>query len=107
MLETARRFRPHLIFMDRNLAGIDGGQLAAQLRRDPELDSVPIVFITGSITQDEAALHGLLGGMPTLAKPFTSEALARLAGVVLYHRRRPWRAGKVFGKSPAREVVRV
>ena len=87
-LETARKFRPDLIFMDRHLAGIDGGEIAAELRRDPELGSVPIVFVTGSVTQDEAALHGLLGGVPTLAKPFGSEALSRLADAVLNRRRR-------------------
>lgn len=88
VLETARRFRPNLIFMDRDLADADGGELAMEIRADPELRSVPIVFVTGSVTQDEATLHGLLGGTPTLAKPFESTALPRLAGAILDRRRR-------------------
>ena len=87
VMDTARRFRPDLIFMDRCLAGSDGGELAAELREDPELGSVPVVFVTGSVTKDEAALHGLLGGTPTLAKPFGSEALARLAETILERQR--------------------
>ncbi len=88
VLQTARRFRPDLIFMDRNLIDADGGEIAARLRNDDEFKAVPVVFVTGSLTQDEAALHGLLGGMPTLAKPFSSQVLVRLADAVLdYHRR--------------------
>ena len=90
VIQTAQEFRPHIIFMDRDIHGTDGGELAAELRLDAELSSVPIVFVTGSVSRREAALHGLFGGMPTLAKPFTSEALVRLAGVVLDRHRRPW-----------------
>ena len=96
VMQTARKFRPHLIFMDRHIAGSDGGEIAAELRQDPELSGVPIVFVTGSVTQDEAALHGLLGGMPTLAKPFGSEVLTKLAGVVLDRHRRPWKGSMEF-----------
>lgn len=105
VLQTARRFCPHLIFIDRHLGGTDGGLIAAELRRDHELGSVPIVFITGSVTQEEAALHGLFGGMPTLAKPFSSEILTRLAGVVLDRHRRPWLS--MHAKKPSQKVPRV
>jgi len=87
VMQTARRFRPHLIFMDRHLAGSDGGELAAELRADRELGSVPIVFVTGSVTKDEAASHSLFDGVPTLAKPFGSETLTRLAGTILDRQR--------------------
>ena len=92
VMQTVRTFRPHLIFMDRHLAGSDGGELAAELRADPELGSIPIVFVTGSVTKDEAALHGLDGGVPTLAKPFGSEAIASLASTILAARRATLRA---------------
>jgi CheY-like chemotaxis protein len=89
VLPTARKFRPHLIFMDRHLSDADGGEVAAELRADAELGSVPIIFVTGSVTQDEAALQSLFGGTPTLAKPFGSEALPRLAKSILDRHRRP------------------
>jgi CheY-like chemotaxis protein len=82
-LQTTRKFRPHLIFMDRDLTDTDGGAIAAELRADPELGSMPIVFVTGSVSREEAALHGLLGGVPTLAKPFESASLVRVADSIL------------------------
>lgn len=87
VVETARTFRPDLIFMDRHLRDGDGGEIAAELRADPDLGNVPVVFITGSVTQDEAASHYYLGGMPTLAKPFESSALTRVADALLSQ---PW-----------------
>jgi len=91
-LQTARKFQPHLIFLDRQIAGSDGGQLAAELRADPELGSVPIVFVTGSVTKEEAASDSLFGGVPTLAKPFGSETLTRLASTILAAQHRTLRA---------------
>jgi CheY-like chemotaxis protein len=88
VLETARTFRPDLIFLDRDLAGTDGGAIAGALRADEQLRSIPIVFVTGSVTSQEAALHGVFGGTPTLAKPFGCEVLTRLADSILrFHRR--------------------
>jgi CheY-like chemotaxis protein len=82
-VQTAKAFRPDIIFLDRDLAGTDGGQVANDLRADEELRHVPIVFVTGSVTAQEAALHGIFGGTPTLAKPFGSDVLTRLADSIL------------------------
>lgn len=78
-LQTARAFRPDLIFLDCQLNDTDGSKVAAALQADTELEGVPIVFVTGAITQDEADLQCV----PTLAKPFCSAALSRLATAVL------------------------
>lgn len=86
-VQTAKAFRPDIIFLDRDLAGTDGGKIASDLRADEELRGVPIVFVTGSVTAQEAALHGVFGGTPTLAKPFGSDVLTRLADSIL--RRQP------------------
>ena len=83
VMQTARKFRPDLIFLDRDLTDTDGGALAAELRADPELGSVPIVFVTGSVTREEAAFHSVMGGVPTLAKPFESGTLVRVADSIL------------------------
>jgi CheY-like chemotaxis protein len=88
VLETVRKFRPDLIFLDRDLSGTDGGEIAGALRADEELRDIPIVFITGSVTSHEAQLHGVFGGTPTLAKPFGCEVLTRLADTILRRQRR-------------------
>lgn len=75
-LETARKFNPDLILLDVVMPDFDGGDLAAQLRADPVLKRVPIVFLTAIVTEKETEKRRLFGGYPFIAKPVTPEALA-------------------------------
>jgi CheY-like chemotaxis protein len=69
-LGVAERFRPHLILLDVMMPGLDGGHLASALEAHPRLKHVPIVFLTAAVTREEVrARHGLVGGLPFLAKP--------------------------------------
>jgi two-component system OmpR family response regulator len=86
-LETARQFKPDLILLDVIMPGLDGGDLATQLKSDPTLKRVPIVFLTAIVSPKEAG-HGsrMLGGYPFLSKPIRAEDLIhcleeQLAGV--------------------------
>src|SRR5436305_462705 len=45
-LETARQFKPDMIFLDLIMPTLDGGTIAAQMREDPVLKRIPIVFLT-------------------------------------------------------------
>lgn len=74
-LETALRFRPNLILLDVIMPAVDGGEVAAQVRGEPTLAKVPIVFLTAVVTREEAAAGGLIGGFPFLAKPTTANKL--------------------------------
>lgn len=75
-LETAREFKPDLILLDVIMPQMDGGDVAVQLRDDPVLKQVPVVFLTASISPKEIG-HGsqLLGGYPILTKPLNAEDL--------------------------------
>jgi CheY-like chemotaxis protein len=75
-LERARTFKPDLILLDVMMPNLDGGDVAAQLRADPELKEVPIVFLTALVTQKESARRPVMGGYPFIAKPVTPEKLA-------------------------------
>ncbi len=68
-LETARSFKPDLILLDVVMPGLDGGDVAAQLRTDPQLQKVPIVFLTSIVTEKESTEQPLLGGYPFISKP--------------------------------------
>ena len=68
---AARAFRPDLILLDRGLDGMDGEDVAAKLHADPLLCSVPIAFITGGMTREEAATETV----PTLPKPVSPSEL--------------------------------
>ncbi|MBA2623153.1 MAG: response regulator [Chthoniobacterales bacterium] len=76
-LATARAFRPDLILLDVMMPNLDGGDIAAQLRADSTLQNIPIVFLTGIVTRQEAETGPLLGGFPFISKPVDREKLVQ------------------------------
>lgn len=76
-LAVAREFLPQIIFLDIVMPDIDGGDVAAQLRADPSLKRVPIVFLTAIVGEDEAKNSNDIGGYPFLAKPVSLQRLLR------------------------------
>ena len=50
---VAREFLPDLILLDISMSDPDGSALAAQLRNDPDLKQVPILFLTGLVSREE------------------------------------------------------
>ncbi len=81
-LELIRRELPDIVFTDVSMPGLDGYQLAGQLRADPRTAHIPIVFMTASIQRgqrDEAVRHG---ATDVLLKPFSMADLrARLTAL--------------------------
>ena len=75
-LETARSFQPDLILLDVVMPDMDGGDIAAQIKADPALKDVPIVFLTAIVTEKETKKRQLFGGYPFISKPITPEKLA-------------------------------
>lgn len=63
----AREFKPDIIFLDVVMPRVDGGEVARQIRTDPLLETVPIVFLTALVSQNES--NHDFGGFPFLAKP--------------------------------------
>jgi DNA-binding response OmpR family regulator len=69
-LMSAGRSRPDLVILDTSMPRLDGLQVCASLRRDPDLASVPIMFLTGSDSVDDR-IRGLEAGADDyLTKPF-------------------------------------
>src|SRR5213596_122307 len=66
---SARNFRSDLILLDVVMPETDGGEVAAQIEADPELQRTPIIFLTALVTKPEtkAGLH--IQGHLSLAKP--------------------------------------
>ena len=76
-LEAARQFKPDIVFLDVVMPEIDGGDVATQLRADPELAALPIVFLTAIVSPKEAGNETDIGGFPFLAKPVSVEAIVK------------------------------
>jgi CheY-like chemotaxis protein len=75
-LQTARAFKPDLIFLDVMMPDMDGGQVASQMDVDPDLKNVPIIFLTAIVTKKETGEKGVIkAGRKFIAKPLNLEAL--------------------------------
>ena len=81
-LQAAQQFRPDLILLDVEMPGMDGTTVWRQLRADPELQQVPIIFLTGLLTEAEASVRRFEGNTRVLAKPLT---LTKLASAIAGH----------------------
>jgi CheY-like chemotaxis protein len=73
-LEFARARKPHLIITDYQMPGMDGLALLQELRRDPILQRVPAVMVTGQVTPALARKTREFS-VPLLAKPVDRGAL--------------------------------
>jgi len=70
--KAAREFHPHLVLLDVIMPEIDGGEVAAQIRADPQLKDTPIVFLTAVVSRETVHAKGeMIGGNTFLAKPVT------------------------------------
>ena len=72
---AAREFRPDIIFLDIVMPKIDGGGVAQQIRSDPALAEVPIIFLTAIVSEKEGGQT--IGGFPFIAKPVSLDAITR------------------------------
>ena len=72
---SARIFRPDLILLDLVMPIRDGGEIAAQIQADPELQNTPIIFLTALVTPAEVKAGVHIDGHPFLAKPINIQEL--------------------------------
>lgn len=69
-LHSARHFQPDLILLDVMMPELDGREVARQLRDDPALQDVPIVFVTSLAANGVIGSVGYFGEYSFVAKPF-------------------------------------
>jgi len=91
--QSARNFQPDLILVDVVMPIRDGGDIAAQVRADSELQKTPIIFLTALVTPAEAKAGIQIDGHSFLAKPIDIQEL-----INTIERHLPAHA-KVFGRN--------
>lgn len=75
-LAAAQAFKPDLIFLDIIMPRLPGGDVAAQIKADPNLRDTPIVFLTAAVRKHQVDENdGIICDFPCLAKPVTVEAV--------------------------------
>ena len=75
--QSARNFRPDVILLDVVMPETDGGEVAAQIQADPDLQRTPIIFLTALVTKAEAKAGLRIQGHPFLAKPISIPELIK------------------------------
>jgi CheY-like chemotaxis protein len=75
VLETARSFRPDLILLDSVMPLVDGVEATRQLRRDADLNAVPVIAVSATASAEHRAACLRAGVNVFLAKPVDLEAL--------------------------------
>ena len=74
-LQLARRHKPDLFILDIMMPGADGYQVCRQIRGDPLLSDLPVLFLTARL-KDEDKIEGFRAGADDyLTKPFNMEEL--------------------------------
>lgn len=74
-LAVASRLRPDLVVLDMTLPGMDGVEVARQLKATPVLSTIPVVALS-ALTQEAVRLRALAAGCTRyLTKPCPPAAL--------------------------------
>jgi DNA-binding response OmpR family regulator len=75
-LKTARRAVPDLVILDVIMPGMDGYTVCREMRNDPLLVNVPVLFLTAKIKDEDRITGFQVGGDDYLCKPFNIEELS-------------------------------
>lgn len=87
-VDAARAFKPELILLDIVMPGKDGGEIMAELQRDPELGRVPVAFLTATLSIAAVAKRdNQIRGCPCIAKPIGPQELMRAIETILKNHR--------------------
>jgi two-component system, chemotaxis family, response regulator Rcp1 len=70
--------RPHLILLDLNLPRMDGREVLAHIKADPDLRSIPTVILTTSESESDIANSYQLQANCYLSKPVQLDAFESL-----------------------------
>ncbi|MBT4497290.1 MAG: response regulator, partial [Gemmatimonadetes bacterium] len=78
-LKIASRTRPDLILLDVVMPGMDGYDVCRQLKTDPDLRPIPVLFISARDRLEDVVSGFRAGGVDYVTKPFRDEeVLARV-----------------------------
>jgi two-component system cell cycle response regulator len=82
-LATASREKPDIIILDYTMPVMDGFEVLARLRSDPDLKSTPVIMLTAEAGRETVIKIAKLGVRDYLIKPFKEELLIERVGRVV------------------------
>ena len=82
-LQAAHRHLPDLVVLDLIMPGMDGYTVCREMRADPLLAEVPILFLTAKIKDEDKIVGFKAGADDYLGKPFNiDELLLRIRAIL-------------------------
>jgi putative two-component system response regulator len=86
-LQAAKASRPDLILLDITMPEMDGYEVCRQMKSDPQLREIPVVFISALSQTSEKIKAFEVGGVDYITKPFqVEEVRARVETHLNLHR---------------------
>jgi DNA-binding response OmpR family regulator len=73
-LSTIRNLNPDLVLLDLKLPDVSGIDIFRDIQNDPNLRTIPIIFISAMHKEEEYCLH-VLKAKGFIAKPYDSKVL--------------------------------
>ncbi len=74
-LVSIRSINPDLLILDVNMPEANGAEIAAIVKNNTSSHNLPIIFLTGNVSAEEAEAGKKISGYPALGKPINMERL--------------------------------
>ena len=74
-LRAAEKEKPDLILLDIMMPGIDGFEVCRQLKENPNLKDIPVIFISALGDTDDIVRALAIGGVDYITKPYQAEEI--------------------------------
>lgn len=103
-LLAARQEQPALVILDVLMPGMDGYAVCREMRADPQLDKIPVLFLTARVKDADRITGFKMGADDYLCKPFNLDELQLRVCAILRRTRRP---RIVHNKRASRPVLSV
>lgn len=87
-IKAAHVHQPDVIVLDAMMPGMDGFEVCAQVRSEPEITNIPIIFLTALETKEYKSRAYALGADDYLTKPFQADELIAHISAILRRSRR-------------------
>lgn len=93
---VVKRWHPDLVLLDIQMPGYNGHHLCTAIHMEPEMDDIPVVFLTAERTSEAEVERGLkMGAVDYICKPVDGAVLReRVRAVVEHWRERAAGAGE-------------
>lgn len=85
-VQAAQIFDPDLILLDVVMPGMDGGDVVAELRKRPQLASIPVIMLTALVAKGELSRNAVAesGDLVMIGKPVDLVTLVHCIDEALY-----------------------